>query len=40
VSFAFGVKLPIATDLNEDDEQQGAEGKENYRLIFSISALF
>lgn len=40
VSFAFGVKLPIATDLNEEDEQQGAEGKENYRLIFSISALF
>ncbi|MTW22284.1 transporter [Allochromatium palmeri] len=40
VSFAFGVKLPIATDLNEDAEQQGAEGKENYRLVFSISALF
>lgn len=40
VSLAFGVKLPIATDLNEDDEQQGAEGKENYRLVFSISALF
>ena len=40
VSFALGVKLPAWTDLNEDDEQQGAEGKENYRVILSMSALF
>ena len=40
VSFALGVKLPTWTDLNEEDEQQGAEGKEDYRLIFSVSALF
>lgn len=39
-SFALGVKLPAWTDLNEEDEQQGAEGKENYRVIFSMSALF
>jgi hypothetical protein len=40
VSFALGVKLPVWQDLNEEDEQQGAEGKEKYRLIFSVSALF
>jgi hypothetical protein len=40
VSFALGVKLPAWTDLNEDDEQQGAEGKEDYRVILSMSALF
>lgn len=39
-SLALGVKLPAWTDLNEEDEQQGAEGKEKYRLIFSVSALF
>lgn len=39
-SFAFGVKQPVARRLNEDDQQQGAEGKEDYRLIFSASALF
>ena len=40
LSFAFGVKVPVAQDLNEEGDQQGAEGKERYRLIFSISALF
>jgi hypothetical protein len=40
LSFALGVKLPAWTDLNEEEEQQGAEGKEDYRLIFSVSALF
>ena len=40
VSLALGVKLPAWTDLNEEDQQQGAEGKENYRVIFSVSALF
>lgn len=39
-SFAFGIKRPISTRLNEEDQQQGAEGKEDYRLIFSASALF
>jgi hypothetical protein len=40
VSLAFGVKLPVWTRLNEEDEQQGGEGTEDYRLIFSLSALF
>jgi len=39
-SVAVGVKLPTWTNLNEEDLQQGAEGKENYRLIFTFSALF
>ena len=39
LSLGLGVKLPSWTDLNEDDLQQGAEGKENYRLVLSFSAL-
>jgi hypothetical protein len=40
LSVAFGVKTPVWTDLNEEDEQQGGEGTEDYRLIFAVSALF
>ncbi len=40
MSFAVGVKKPVWTRLNESGEQQGAEGKEKYRLIFSASILF
>lgn len=40
MSFALGVKMPIWTKLKESGEQQGAEGKEKYRLIFSASLLF
>lgn len=40
ITAAFGVKKAVWTDLNEEDQQQGAEGKESYRLIFSISTLF
>lgn len=40
MSAAFGVKLPAWTHLNEENEQQGGEGTEDYRLIFSFSALF
>lgn len=40
LSFALGVKVPVWTQLNEEDDQQGAEGKENYRLILTLSALF
>jgi len=40
ISAAIGVKLPIWTDLNEEDEQQGGEGTEDYRLIVNLSALF
>jgi hypothetical protein len=40
MSLAAGVKLPIWTNLNEEKEQQGAEGTENYRLIAGLSTLF
>lgn len=39
-SFALGIKKPIWTRLNEERTQQGAEGKEKYRLIFTTSILF
>jgi len=39
-SLAVGVKLPAWTDLNEDSEQQGGEGKEDYRLVCTFSLLF
>lgn len=39
-SVALGVKKPVWTDLNEADTQQGAEGKEDVRVVFSASALF
>ncbi len=39
-SFALGLKKPVWTDLNESGTQQGAEGKEKYRLIFSASLMF
>lgn len=39
-SVAVGVKLPTWTNLNEEDLQQGAEGKEDYRLLFTFSTLF
>jgi hypothetical protein len=40
LSFAAGIKVPTWTDLNEEDEQQGAEGRERYRLQLSFSVLF
>lgn len=39
-SVAFGVKTPIWKRLNEQSEQQGAEGLEKYRLLLSASMLF
>jgi hypothetical protein len=39
-SVGLGVKFPTWTKLNEESEQQGAEGKEDYRLIFTVSLLF
>ena len=39
-SFAVGIKKPVWTRLNESSTQQGAEGKEKYRLIFSASLMF
>lgn len=41
LSFAAGIKKPVSARLNEVTSlQQGAEGKEKYRLIFSASMLF
>ena len=40
LSIALGLKKPVWTRLNESSDQQGAEGKEKYRLIFSASMLF
>ncbi|MEF3191614.1 MAG: transporter [Campylobacterales bacterium] len=39
-SFALGLKKPFWTNLNEEDQQQGAEGKERYRLIVTFSTIF
>ena len=39
-SLAVGVKVPTWTNLNEESEQQGGEGKEDYRLICTLSLLF
>ncbi|HUQ26271.1 MAG TPA: transporter [Burkholderiales bacterium] len=39
-SVAIGVKKPVWTDLNEESDQQGSEGRERYRFIFSASVLF
>ncbi len=40
MSLGLAVKRPIWTDLNEEADQQGAEGKERYRLIAIFSVLF
>ena len=40
MSLGLGVKVPTWTDLNEEGEQQGGEGKEDYRLICTFSVLF
>lgn len=39
-SLALGLKLPVWTNLNEEDDQQGAEGKESYRFLLTFSTLF
>lgn len=39
VSMGIGAKFPVYTILNEGDTQQGAEGKENVRVIFTFSTL-
>jgi hypothetical protein len=40
VSLALGVKVPVSAQLNEEDQQQGAEGGERYRLELTASVLF
>ena len=39
-SIAIGFKNHIWTELNEEDQQQGGEGTEDYRFIFTLSTLF
>jgi hypothetical protein len=38
-SLGLGIKLPAWSDLHEESEQQGAEGRESYRVIFTFSTL-
>ncbi len=40
LSLGLGVKMPVWTNLNEEGQQQGAEGKEDYRVIVTASMLF
>jgi len=40
LSLGLAVKRPIRTELNEEPDQQGAEGKERWRAIVTFSALF
>jgi hypothetical protein len=40
LSLGLALKKPVWTDLNEESEQQGAEGKEKYRFIATFSAIF
>lgn len=39
LSLATGVKIPVWKNLNEENEQQGGEGTEDYRFIFTFSVL-
>ena len=39
-SWALAWKTPLATDLNEADRQQGAEGKESGRFLATLTCLF
>jgi hypothetical protein len=40
MSLGLALKKPIWTDLNEENQQQGAEGREKYRFIATFSTLF
>jgi len=40
MSLGLALKKPVWTDLNEENHQQGAEGKEKYRFIATFSTLF
>jgi hypothetical protein len=40
ISATLGVKMPVWKDLNEAHLQQGAEGNEETRVVFTLSALF
>lgn len=38
-SLGLGIKIPVWKDLNEQEDQQGAEGREAYRAIVTFSTL-
>jgi hypothetical protein len=40
LSLGLALKRPLITHLHEEDQQQGSEGKERYRLIATLSVLF
>lgn len=40
LSLAMGIKKALWKKLNEQAQQQGAEGQENYRLVLNASLLF
>jgi len=40
VNVGAGVKIPVVKALNERPLQQGSEGLENFRLIFTVSTFF
>lgn len=40
MSLGLALKRPMITHLNEEDQQQGSEGKERYRFIATFSAMF
>jgi len=40
ISATIGAKIPVWKDLNEENLQQGAEGNEDTRFIFTFSTLF
>ncbi len=39
MSLGLAVKKPVWAALNEEDQQQGAQGREAYRLIATCSVL-
>jgi hypothetical protein len=38
-SVGVALKFPVWTDLNEEPEQQGAEGTEDYRFVLTLSVM-
>ena len=39
LSLGLGVKVPVWTDINEENEQQGGEGTEDDRFLFTFSVM-
>jgi hypothetical protein len=40
LSIGIGYKKPVWKNLNEENVQQGGEGKELQRIIITISTIF